>query len=96
MEIGFDYGASMMAALTGARSAEAAAARSARRAEDAFEDALASGGADVQAAAERFRTAHRAYVEARTEVAEIEAALEERGVFSEELDGNRAAEELAA
>ena len=52
----------------------------AARAESAFEGALASGGSDVQAAAERFRAAHRAHVEARTEVAELEAAVEGRSL----------------
>lgn len=79
MEIGFDYDASLRTALAEARSAAAAAGRVARRAEDAFEGARASGGADVQAAAERFRAAHRAHVDAMSEVAEIEAALEEHG-----------------
>ena len=79
MEIGFDHRMAMATALDAARAAEIAAARVARRAENRFEGALASGGDDVQAEAERFRAAHRAHVEARTEVAEIEAALEEDG-----------------
>ena len=78
MQIGFDHRAAMAAALDAALAAEAVASRAARRAEAAFEAARASGGADVQAVAERFRAAHRAHVDARTEVAEIEAALEER------------------
>ena len=72
MEIGFDFRRAMGTALDAARDAEAAAARASRRAECAFEAARMTGG-DVQAAAERFRAAHRAHVEARAEVAEIEA-----------------------
>lgn len=77
MELGLDYRTAMRTALDAARAVEAATARAAHRAEDAFEGARMSGDTDVQAAAEHFRACHRAYVDARTEVAELEAALEE-------------------
>ena len=77
MEMGLDFQRAMGTALLAARDAEGAAARASRRAEAAFEAARAFGGTDVQAAAERFRAAHRAHVEARAELAEIEAAEEE-------------------
>ena len=77
MEMGLSYRGAMTAALAAARETEAATARLAHRAEGLFESALVSGGADVEAAAERFRTAHRAHVDAMTEVAELEAELGE-------------------
>ena len=80
MKIGLDLDAAMMGALEAARRAEAAAARAAGRAEAAFERARVHGGADVQAAAERFRAAHRLHMEAREEVAEIEAATTEEAL----------------
>ena len=72
MEIGFDFRTAMGTALDAARDVEAVAAQASRRAERAFEVAR-TGGGDVQGAAERFRAAHRAHVEARAEVAEVEA-----------------------
>lgn len=80
MKIGLDFDTAMTGALEAARDAEAAAARAARHAEAAFEHARAHGGADVQAAAERFRAAHRVHMEAREEVAEIEAATGEEAL----------------
>lgn len=79
MELGFDYEGTLRSSLAEALAAEAAAGRAARRAEDAFEGALASGSGE-QAAAERYRAAHRAHVDAMTEVAEVEAALEHRSL----------------
>ena len=80
MKIGLDLGAAMTAALDAARDAEVMAARTARRAEAAFEHARVHGAADVQAAAERFRAAHRVHMGARDEVAEIEAAMTEEAL----------------
>ena len=73
--MGLTFRSAMAAALGAARATERATAGLARRAEGAFESALASGDADVQGAAERFRAAHRAHVDAMTELAEIEAEL---------------------
>lgn len=95
MEIGFDYDGALRTALADARAAASAAARVARRAESAFDGARASNHGE-QAAAERFRGAHRAHVEALTEVAETEAALEEQGVLAEDLAQNQAPEDMAA
>ena len=77
MEIGLSFPKAVSAALDAARAAETVAARAARRAEWDFERARAFGGGDVQAAAERFRAAHRAHVEARIERGEVEAARED-------------------
>lgn len=94
MELGFDYEASLRAALADALATASAAGRLARRAEDAFEGALASGCGE-EAAAERYRAAHRAHVDAMTELAEVEAALGEHGVPCDRL-GRLRAETLAA
>lgn len=77
MELGLSYRSAMSAALDAARMGERIAAAASRRAEASFATALAGDGADAQAAAERFRAAHRAHVEARTELAELEAVLAE-------------------
>lgn len=60
--------------LAAARSAEAAAGRVARLARERFERALEMGG-DLEALAEAHRTAHRIHVEARDELAALEARL---------------------
>ena len=80
MEMGLNLHTALATALRAARETEAATARLAHRAEGLFESALASGGADVQAAAERFRAAHAAHVDAMAEVAELEAELGEEAL----------------
>lgn len=71
MTVRFDH---LGAELAAARSAAAAAGRAAKLARERFERALEMGG-DVERLAEDHRTAHRIHVDARDDLAELEALM---------------------